>query len=82
MSSKFNINQYITTKAESFSSTSDFAKWAMSNGVINENKLRYQAVREFYRALPYTDRVRAKLETAEHFSLSYDRVEDILYRHL
>lgn len=82
MSSKFNINQYITTKAESFTSTSDFAQWAMSNGVINENKVRYQAVREYYRALPYADRTRAKVETAEHFSLSFDRVEDILYRHL
>lgn len=79
---KFDINQYITTKAGSFNSANDFAQWAMSNGVLNENKVRYQAVREYYRALPYTDRVRAKLETAEHFSLSYDRVEDILYRHL
>jgi hypothetical protein len=82
MSSKFNLNQYITTKAELFTSTSDFAQWAMSNGVINENKVRYQAVREYYHALPHRDRKQAKVETAEHFSLSYDRVEEILYRHL
>ena len=80
--SKFNINQYIASKAESFSSTSDFARWAMDSGVINENKLRYQAIREYYRALPYADRKRAKIETADHFCLSYDRVEEILYRHL
>lgn len=79
---KFNIDQYIASKAESFSSTSDFARWAMDSGVINENKLRYQAIREYYRALPYTDRKRAKIETADHFCLSYDRVEEILYRHL
>ena len=80
--SKFNIDKYITSKAESFSSTSDFARWAMDSGVINENKLRYQAIREYYRALPYADRKRAKIETADHFCLSYDRVEEILYRHL
>lgn len=79
---KFNIDQYIASKAESFSSTSDFARWAMDSGVINENKLRYQAIREYYRALPYADRKRAKIETADHFCLSYDRVEEILYRHL
>ena len=79
---KFNINQYIASKAESFSSTSDFARWAMDSGVINENRLRYQAIREYYRALPYADRKRAKIETADHFCLSYDRVEEILYRHL
>ena len=80
--SKFNIDKYIASKAESFSSTSDVARWAMDSGVINENKLRYQAIREYYRALPYADRKRAKLETADHFCLSYDRVEEILYRHL
>lgn len=79
---KFNIDKYIASKAESFSSTSDFARWAMDSGVINENKLRYQAIREYYRALPYADRKRAKIETADHFCLSYDRVEEILYRHL
>ena len=80
--SKFNIDKYIASKAESCSSTSDFARWAMDSGVINENKLRYQAIREYYRALPYADRKRAKIETADHFCLSYDRVEEILYRHL
>jgi hypothetical protein len=52
----------------------------MSNGVISESKVRYQAIREFYHALPYADRRRAKIETADHFCLSYDRVEEILYR--
>lgn len=77
---KFDIDKYITTKAGSFNSANDFAKWAMSHGVINENRVRYQAIREYYRALPYADRKRAKIETADHFCLSYDRVEEILYR--
>lgn len=77
---KFDINQYITTKAGSFGSANDFAKWAMSNGVINENKVRYQAIREYYHSLPNRDRREAKIETADRFSISYDRVEEILYR--
>ena len=77
---KFDINQYITTKAGSFGSANDFAKWAMSNGVINENKVRYQAIREFYHSLPNRDRREAKIETADRFCISYDRVEEILYR--
>lgn len=77
---KFDINSYISTKAWSFNSANDFAQWAMSNGVISESKVRYQAIREFYHALPYADRRRAKIETADHFSLSYDRVAEILYR--
>lgn len=77
---KFDINSYISTKAGSFNSANDFAQWAMSNGVISESKVRYQAIREFYHALPYADRMRAKIETADHFSLSYDRVAEILYR--
>lgn len=77
---KFNINEYVANKAASFNSATDFAQWAIKNGVINLNKAQYQAVREYYHALPYSDRRRAKIDTAEHFSLSYDRVEDILYR--
>lgn len=78
--SKFNINEYLANKAGSFNTASDFAQWAMTNGVISESKLRYQAIREFYHSLPYSDRRRAKIETADTFSLSYDRVEEILYR--
>ncbi|MBQ2417753.1 MAG: hypothetical protein II282_06130 [Alistipes sp.] len=80
MGNKFDINSYLTTKAESFNTPSDFAKWAVSNGVISENKLRYQAIREYYHSLPHTDRRLAKIETADRFCLSYDRVEEILYR--
>ena len=77
---KFNLNEYITQKAESFNTPSDFAKWAVGNGVISESKVRYQAIREYYHALPHADRRMAKIVTAEHFCLSYDRVEEILYR--
>lgn len=77
---KFNINEYLTRKAESFSTPSDFAQWAVGNGVISENRVRYQAIREYYRSLPYPDRRVAKIETAEKFCISYDRVEEILYR--
>ena len=77
---KFDINSYISTKAGSFSNANDFAQWAMSNGLINESKVHYLAMREFYHALPYADRRRAKIETADHFCRSYDRVEEILYR--
>lgn len=77
---KFDIDKYIASKAQSFNSTSDFARWAIDNRVIDTNRVRYQAIREYYHALPYSDRKRAKFETAEHFCLSYDRIEEILYR--
>lgn len=77
---KFNLNEYLTHKAESFNTPSDFAKWAVGNGVISESRVRYQAIREYYNSLPYPDRRQAKIETADHFCLSYDRVEEILYR--
>jgi hypothetical protein len=77
---RFDINQYIAAKAGSFSSSSDFAKWAVENRVIDTNKVRYQAIREYYHALAHRDRREAKVVTAEHFSLSYDRIEEILYR--
>jgi hypothetical protein len=80
MGNKFNINDYLADKAGSFTSASDFAKWAIGNGVISESKLRYQAIREYYHSLPHPDRRMAKIETAERFCLSYDRVEEILYR--
>lgn len=80
MGDKFNLNEYLAAKAESFNTPSDFAKWAIGNGVISESKLRYQAIREFYHSLPNRDRREAKIETADRFCISYDRVEEILYR--
>lgn len=77
---KFDVNQYIANKAGSFTSSSDFAKWAVENRVIDPNRVRYQAIREYYHSLPHRDRRQAKIETADRFSLSYDRIEEILYR--
>lgn len=76
----FDLMAYLTAKAESFDTPSDFAKWVVSIGGANYTKCRNRAIREYYHSLKCADRLEARIETANHFCLSLDQVHSILYR--
>lgn len=76
----FDLGKYLREKAESFASPSDFAEWVIAIGGINYTKCRNRAIREYYHSLKCTDRLDARIQTANHFCLSLDQVHSILYR--
>ena len=76
----FDLKQYLLDKAKSFASASDFAEWIAFVGVANYTAVRNRAIREYYRSLTMSDRLEARILTAQHFCLSLDQVHSILYR--
>lgn len=75
---KFTIENFLRP-ALSEMDTEQVLKYLIDNNMINYTAVRNAALREYYHSLKYTDRTRAKMETAEVFCLSPEHVHQILY---
>ena len=80
MAERFSWERYILSKAKEFESAEAFAKWCADARLFAYTPVRNRAVREHYARCKVEDRLLARMMTAEHFSLSIDSVEGIIYR--